>query len=113
MLGLSSPKDDDKILRECPTLECLGAASCWGNLADPCYSDCETEWVDFEGANEENCGSDVCNVDLSPCEGDDVCVYCAPDGSLPCQVNYFHFSFFIFLSFLFFSFLSFLFSFLS
>ena len=90
-LGYSSPNYDDKILRECPTLKCLGSDSCWGNSADPCYSNCLTEWVDFESEIEEDCGSDVCNVDLSPCEGDDVCVYCAPDGSHPCKVRFFFF----------------------
>ena len=112
MLGLSSPNDDDKILSECPTLKCLGAASCWGNLADPCYSDCETRWVEFEGTREENCGADVCNVGFPPCEGDDVCTYCPPDGSLPCQVNkslsFFIFFFLSFLSFFLFFFLFFL-----
>ena len=86
-LGLSSPEDDDKIMKECPTLNCLGSSSCWGNLAETCYRNCDTEWVNFAGETEEFCGSDVCNVDLSPCEGGEVCVYCAPDGSLPCQVK--------------------------
>ena len=91
-----SSSNEDLIWRECPTLNCLGSESCWGNLADPCYANCNTEWVDFEGETEEECGSDICNVDASACEGDNVCAYCAPDGSLPCQVIFISLSFFVF-----------------
>ena len=66
----------------------MGTSSCWGNLADLCYANCETGWIDYFGVEEGECGEEVCNVDLEDCEGEDVCVYCPMDGSLPCQVFY-------------------------